>query len=92
MAASVAPLEHSAGLDDSALEQARITASRALQLPLSLLSTKDEFRAELGQIAAIVENANPEDPRMLAIEVEAHKVCCRLFCQFQDSLVDEHCL
>lgn len=56
------------------LEQSRVKATRALQLPLSLLSTKDEFRAELGQIAAIVENANPEDPRMLAVEVEAHKV------------------
>ena len=74
MAAAVSYQDNSVGLDDDALEQARITATSALQLPLSLVSTKDEFRAELGQIAAIVENANPEDPRMLAIEVEAHKV------------------
>jgi hypothetical protein len=61
-------------ISDEYLEKARTSATRALQAPLSLLTTKDEFRAEAGQIAAIVENANPEDPRMLSVEVEAHKV------------------
>ncbi|CAG8679735.1 4584_t:CDS:2, partial [Acaulospora colombiana] len=68
--ANLATLEE---INDEYLENARASATRALQAPLSLLTTKDEFRAEAGQIAAIVENANPEDPRMLAVEVEAHK-------------------
>ncbi|PVF92787.1 hypothetical protein CPB86DRAFT_160897 [Serendipita vermifera] len=71
--ASMANLAAHNDINDEYLEKARGSATRALQAPLSLLTTKDEFRAEAGQIAAIVENANPEDPRMLAVEVEAHK-------------------
>ncbi|CCA67318.1 hypothetical protein PIIN_01149 [Serendipita indica DSM 11827] len=60
-------------IEDSSVERMRALATRALQTPFSLSHTKEEFREEAGQISNIVENANPEDPRMLAIEVEAHK-------------------
>jgi hypothetical protein len=60
--------------DDESIEKARLLATRALQQPLSLLATKEYFRTEAQSIAEIAENANPEDPRMLGVEVEAHKV------------------
>jgi hypothetical protein len=60
--------------DDEKLEKARLLTARALQQPLTLLATKEYFRAEAHSIAEIAENANPEDPRMLGVEVEAHKV------------------
>ena len=60
--------------DDEKLEKARLLSARALQQPLTLLATKEYFRAEAHSIAGIAENANPEDPRMLEVEVEAHKV------------------
>jgi len=72
--AATSTMTSTSRMDDEGLERARLMASRALQLPLTLLATKDEFRTEAGQISAIVENANPEDPRMLGPEVEAHKV------------------
>lgn len=62
-----------AEMNDDQLEKTRLMAVEARQLPLSLLATKEEFREEAGNIASIVENANPEDPRMLGVEVEAHK-------------------
>ncbi|KAG8815621.1 hypothetical protein FRC17_000642, partial [Serendipita sp. 399] len=60
-------------LEDEEIERIHATATRAMQTPFSLLRTRDEFRVEADQIANIVENANPEDPRLLAVEVEAHK-------------------
>jgi len=62
-------------LEDDQLENTRLIAARAQQLPLSLLAAKEEFRREAVNIAAIVENANPEDPRLLGMEADAHKVC-----------------
>ncbi|KAG8847730.1 hypothetical protein FRB91_011484 [Serendipita sp. 411] len=60
-------------LEDEDIERIRVTATTAMQAPFSLLRTRDEFRVEADQIANIVENANPDDPRLLAVEVEAHK-------------------
>lgn len=60
---------------DERLERTRTDATRVLQLPLSVLAMREKFRENASQIASIVENSNPEDPRLLADELDAHKVC-----------------
>lgn len=50
--------------------------NKARQLPLRVLALRDTFPDATQNIAQIAENANPEDPELLDVEIAAIKVRC----------------
>lgn len=58
------------------LQESQIVINKAHQLPLHVLAFKDAFAEATQDIARIAENANPEDPELLNVEIAAIKVRC----------------
>jgi len=56
------------------LQGSQTTINKARQLPLHVVAFKDAFTEATQDIARIAENANPEDPDLLNVEVGAVKV------------------
>ena len=56
------------------LHESQIVINKAHQLPLHVLAFRDSFTAATQDIARIAENANPEDPGLLNVEITAIKV------------------
>ena len=56
------------------LQETQTIINKARQLPLHVAAFKDAFPEATQNIAQIAENANPEDPHLLKIEVGAIKV------------------
>ena len=56
------------------LRESQAVINKARQLALHVAALKDAFPEATQDIARIAENANPEDPYLLKVEVEAIKV------------------
>ena len=56
------------------LQESQRVINKAHQLPLQVLAFKDGFTEATQNIARIAENANPEDPNLLNVEIAAIKV------------------
>ena len=56
------------------LEGSQTVINKARQLPLHVVAFKDAFTEATQDIARIAENANPEDPDLLNVEIAAIKV------------------
>ena len=56
------------------LQESQRVINEARQLPLHGLAFKTAFAEATQDIARIAENANPEDPNLLSVEVAAIKV------------------
>lgn len=62
------------------LQESQRVINKAHQLPLQVLAFKDAFTEATQNIARIAENANPEDPNLLNVEIAAIKVRPSGFC------------
>ena len=62
------------------LQESQRVINEARQLPLHGLAFKTAFTEATQDIARIAENANPEDPNLLNVEVAAIKVRPSRFC------------
>ena len=56
------------------LHETQAVINKARQLPLHVAALKDAFPEATQDIARVAENANPEDPDLLKVEVAAMKV------------------
>jgi len=76
-------------MKDIDLQETQKVINKARQLPLHVATLKDAFPEATQNIAQIAENANPEDPNLLNIEIAAIKVrpSGRSGCRFRSALL-----
>ena len=76
-------------INDIDFQETQRVVDQARQLPLQVAAFKSAFPDATQDIARITENANPEDPDLLKIEVAAIKVrgSASPGCRFQSVLL-----